>query len=184
MRPLTIHAVAALAALAVSMPMRASAYPVKFHVSFAASADVLTDAERENLVSHVLAAGARWTNIIDVPTPRYIEIEIAIADIPTANGASLATAYIGDIDGRAAYEQGVARELRLNEDPNMAEPDGRITIGLDYLRNELWFDPDPAAPPGSTAWCRIRSTAPAAGRRCACQTRNREASAVGRRAWH
>lgn len=93
----------------------------------------------------MLAAGARWTNIIDVPTPRYIEIEIAIDDIPTANGASVTTAYIGDIDGRATYEQGVARELRLNEDPNMAEPDGRITIGLGYLRNELWFDPDPLA---------------------------------------
>jgi hypothetical protein len=141
MRLLSIHAAAALAL--ASMPNGASAHPVEFHVSFAASAGVLTDAERANIVSHVLAAGARWTDIVDVPTPRYIEIEIAIDTIPTANGASVTTAYIGDIDGRPTYEQGVARELRLNEDPNMGEPDGRITIGLDYLRNELWFDPDP-----------------------------------------
>jgi hypothetical protein len=123
----------------------AFARPVEFHISFDASANVLTDAERADIVSHVVAAGRRWTDIIDVPTPRFIEIEIAIADIPTANGASLATAYLGTIDGRDTYEQGVARELRLNEDPNMGEPDGRITIGLDYLRNELWFDPDPMA---------------------------------------
>ena len=146
MRPIPFHVVPALAAtLAASMPLIAAAHPVEFHVSFDASANVLTDAERAEIVSHVLAAGLRWTNIIDVPTPRYIEIEIAIADIPTANGASLATAYVGTIDGRDTYEQGVARELRLNEDPNMGVPDGRITIGLDYLRNELWFDPDPTA---------------------------------------
>jgi hypothetical protein len=136
---------ATAAALATAIPSRASAYPVEFHVSFDASANVLTDAERAAIESHVRAAGLRWTNLIGIPTPRFIEIEIAIADIPTANGASLATAYVGTIGGRDTYEQGVARELRLNEDPNLGEPDGRITIGLDYLRNELWFDPDPAA---------------------------------------
>jgi len=146
MRPMTFPAVHALAAALVALtPLRASAHPVEFHPSFDASADVLTDAERASIVSHVLAAGRRWTDIINVPTPRYIEIQIAIADIPTANGASLATAYVGNIDGRATYEQGVARELRLNEDPNTTEPDGRITLGLAYLRNELWFDPDPFA---------------------------------------
>jgi hypothetical protein len=146
MRPIPINAtpaVALVAAFAAAIPPRALAYPVEFHVSFDASASVLTDAERAGIETHVREAGLRWTNIINVPTPRFIEIEIAIADIPTANGASLATAYIGDIDGRPTYEQGVARELRLNEDPNLGEPDARITIGLDYLRNELWFDPDP-----------------------------------------
>jgi hypothetical protein len=133
------------AGLAFAWPSAALAYPIKFHIFFDASADVLTDAERTEIESHVRAAGLRWTNTIGFPVPRYIEVEIAIADIPTANGASIATAYLGTIDGRETYEQGVAHELRLNDDPNMEERDARITIGLDYLRNELWFDPDPTA---------------------------------------
>lgn len=138
------HAIAAVAILAAFVAAPAAAYPVDFHVSFDASASVLTDAERTNIESHVRAAGLRWTNLIGVPTPRSIDIEIAIADIPTANGGSVTTAYIGTVGGRDTYEQGVAHELRLNEDPNLGDPDGRITIGLAYLRNELWFDPDPA----------------------------------------
>ena len=128
--------------LALAIPGFASTR-VEFHVSFDASADVLTDTERAMIEEHVRRAGERWAEAIGIPTPRYIEIVISIDDIPTANGGSTTTAFIGMIDGRDTFEQGVARELRLNEDPNMGEPDGHITIGLDYLRNELWFDPDP-----------------------------------------
>lgn len=139
--------------VAFAIPGSASAF-VKFHITFDASAAVLTDTERANIEAHVRAAGQRWVDVIGIPTPRYIEIEVSIDDIPTANGASATTAFIGTIDGRDTYEQGVARELRLNEDPNMGEPDGHITIGLDYLRNELWFDPDP-----------VHRTAPVPGNR-------------------
>jgi hypothetical protein len=132
-------------AIAVAIPAQASAQPVEFHVSFDASANVLTGAERAGIESHVQAAGQHWMNVIAVPDARFIEIEIAIADIPTANGGSLIAAYIGQIGGRDAYEQGVTHELRVGDDPNGADPDARITIGLDYLRNELWFDPDPMA---------------------------------------
>jgi hypothetical protein len=143
------RALAARAAVAVLIPALALALPagaaVDFNVSFDASADVLTATERSNITSHVQAAGARWVAAIGVSGTRSIEVEIAISDIPTANGASVTTAYLGTIDGRDAYEQGAAHELRTGEDPNGADPDALITIGLDYLRNELWFDPDPTA---------------------------------------
>lgn len=133
-------AVLVVAALAVSLP---AAGAVDFNVSFDASAAVLTDTERADITSHVRAAGARWVDVIGMTAPSSIDVEIAISDIPTANGASVTTVYLGTIDGRAAYEQGAAHELRTGEDPNGADPDALITIGLDYLRNELWFDPDP-----------------------------------------
>jgi hypothetical protein len=49
------------------------------------------------------------------------------------------------VGGRSTYEQGVASELRNGVDPNGVAPDALISVGLAYLRNELWFDPDPVA---------------------------------------
>jgi hypothetical protein len=128
--------------LFAATPARAA---VSFNTTFDASADMLTPEEREAIVWHVQAAGTRWTDAVHAPLPSLIEIQISIADIPTANGASASTALIDTIDGRETYEQGVAHELFYNEDPTGPGPDGLITFGLDYLRNELWFDPDPFA---------------------------------------
>lgn len=121
-----------------------SAAPV-FNVSFDASASMLTAQERAEVTSHLEAAGRRWCRALAITTSPSIDLLVAIADIPTANAASAATVYIGTIGGRDTYEQGVAHELRTGEDPNGADPDAVITFGLAYLRNELWFDPDPDA---------------------------------------
>lgn len=121
-----------------------SAAPV-FNISFDTSANVLTAAERDNVTSHLQAAGRRWCRYLPITGSPSIEIRVLVADIPTANGASASTVYIGSINGRDTYEQGVAYELRSGEDPNGADADANITFGLDYLRSELWFDPDPDA---------------------------------------
>jgi len=118
---------------------------VTFDVSFDASADVLTPTEKNNVTSHLRAAGDQWVAHLLIAGPRSIAIRVFIDNIPTANGASATTGFIGVLDGRDTYEQGVAYELRTGIDPNDADQDANIAFGLTYLRNELWFDPDPAA---------------------------------------
>jgi hypothetical protein len=131
-----------LIALCAAGPVSAE---VTFSVSFDASADVLTTTEKDNVTTHLRAAGAQWVAHLAVAGARSIEIQVSIANIPTANGASVTTGFLGVIDGRDTYEQGVAYELRTGIDPNGADPDANIAFGLTYLRNELWFDPDPFA---------------------------------------
>ncbi|MGH8174619.1 MAG: hypothetical protein ACREPX_15875, partial [Rhodanobacteraceae bacterium] len=135
-------AVFALLAFFVSAPAFAQ---VTFNVSFDASADVLTPTEKNNVTSHLRAAGEGWVNHLLIAGPRTIDIRVSIADIPTANGASASTGFVGVLDGRDTYEQGLAYELRTGIDPNDGDQDANIAFGLTYLRNELWFDPDPAA---------------------------------------
>ena len=143
------RSIALRAALAFAMPMLACAETASaqatFDVSFDASASVLSADERAEITSHVQAAGRRWMRVIPIAGPRSIDVRISISDAPTANGASVTTALIGTIGGRETYQQGVAYELLTGIDPNDDEPDASIAFGLAYLRNELWFDPDPDA---------------------------------------
>ena len=117
---------------------------VSISTQFAASASVLSDAERTALATHVSEAGRQWVADLALDGPRSIEIEIAIDNgIPRATGGSLTTGFVATIGSRDLFEQGVAAELRSGVDPNGSEADARFTFNPDYLRNELWFDPDP-----------------------------------------
>jgi hypothetical protein len=115
-----------------------------FNVSFDATASALTPTERANITTSLQEAGRRWARLIAVNGTPSIEIEIGVAAIPTANGTSLASQSVGTINGRIVYEQGMAYELQSGLDPNGSGADVHINIGLNYLRNELWFDPNPA----------------------------------------
>ncbi len=129
----------ALIALA-SMPLHAQ---VTFPVSFDLTANVLTPTEKANITSHLQAAGRRWAQTIGQTGVRSIEIQVSVSNVPTANATSATTVFVANVGGRALYEQAVAHELRTGTDPNGITPDALVTFGLDYLRNELWFDPDP-----------------------------------------
>lgn len=118
---------------------------VVFPVSFAPSAAPLTVAERAAVTSHVQAAGQAWMDVLLLAGPRSIEVEIALDALPTGNGSSVTSVFVGTFGGRDLFEQSATAELRTGIDPNGATPDIRITFGIDYLRNELWFDPDPIA---------------------------------------
>lgn len=107
----------ALLTFCVVLPASAQ---VTFDVSFDASADVLTPTEKDNVTSHLRAAGDKWIAHLLIAGPRSIEIRVFIDNIPTANGASATTGFIGVLDGRDTYEQGVAYELRTGVDPTMA----------------------------------------------------------------
>ena len=71
--------------------------------------------------------------------------------MPRVTGRSLTSVYVTTIDGIDIFEQGAAAEIRTGVDPNGATPDIEIEVGLGYLADELWFDPDP--------WSRL-ATAP------------------------
>lgn len=122
----------------------AAGQPV-LQVSFDASASVLTAQERADIGSHLVAAGRVWIDALGFTRPVTIDVRVGIAAIPTANGASAATAPLGVVAGRDTYEQGAAYELRTGIDVNGAQVDAIVNIGLVYLRDELWFDPDPLA---------------------------------------
>lgn len=118
---------------------------VSFNIAFDTSANGLTVTEKNNITSHLQEAGRRWVNTLAISGPRSIEVIVAISNIPTASGASLITGYVGTVNGRDTYEQGVAAELRTGVDPNGSNNDAIVTFGLSYLRTELWFDPNPQA---------------------------------------
>ena len=95
----------------------------------------------------VLAAGADWARYLRTPagvTPA-IEVQVEFGDNTTVNGASATSAFVATRDGYNVFEQGMAAEIRTGTDPNGAAPDVVIRFGDAYLRDELWFDPDPFA---------------------------------------
>jgi hypothetical protein len=118
---------------------------VTFDVTFDGSANVLTTVEKNNITSHVQEAGHRWAETLVIPGPRSLQVTIFVGNIPTASGSSVTSVLVGSIGGRDTYEQGAASELRTGIDPNGTAADANLTFGLTYLRNELWFDPNPQA---------------------------------------
>lgn len=115
-----------------------------FEVSFGDSASELSAGERSNLTAHIEAAGRRWFHMLGFTGPRSITVNVEIdMGIPGAASSSAAAVYVGLAGGRSTYEQGAFHELRTGIDPNGSLQDIRMDINLDYLREELWFDPDP-----------------------------------------
>lgn len=124
-----------------AMPVTAQ---VSWPVSFDASAAGLTESERAHLSSHLQAAGAQWTALLAIDGARSLEIVVQVENaIPRSSGRSLTTVFVGMVGARDTFEMGAAHELRTGIDPNGAEADIEIRINTDYLRNELWFDPNP-----------------------------------------
>jgi hypothetical protein len=118
---------------------------VSTNLSFDASASVLTQTERDEIASHVAEAIRRWSSLLVIDGPRSIEVKVFVTSEPTASASSAVGVPIGQAGGRDLLEQSVAYELRTGIDANGADPDMNLNIGLNYLRNQIWFDPDPAA---------------------------------------
>jgi len=73
-----------------------------------------------------------------------IEVEISFDPvILTATGASRTSAFVEVRNGVNIFEQGAAAEVRTGIDPNGVAPDAVITLGTEYLVNDLWFDLQP-----------------------------------------
>ncbi|QDV33385.1 hypothetical protein [Tautonia plasticadhaerens] len=65
--------------------------------------------------------------------------------IPTANGGSVTSSFVGNDGTYNVFEQGAVAEIRDGVDPNGASHDIQFTFGTAYLVDELWFDPDPSS---------------------------------------
>jgi|GEM_PF-1726233 len=87
------------------------------------------------------AAGAEWNK--HLVGSGNLEVEISMANIPTADGTSVTNGFVRNDGTRDIFEQGAAYEIRTGIDPNGAGPDIRIRIGTAYLTDQLWFDPNP-----------------------------------------
>ena len=95
------------------------------------------------ITNHVLAAGARWNQVVVPVASVSVEVRIGFANIPTANGRSTTTSYVRTTGGFNIFEQGMAAEVRTGVDPNGATHDVEFNLGFNYLQNQLWFDPNP-----------------------------------------
>ena len=99
------------------------------------------------ITSNLLAAAREWGSILVPATTVDIDIKVGFPKgLPLGNGASATTSFVGTFGTYNMFEQGVAGEIRTGVDPNgPGAPDAILNFGDNYLRNNLWFDPDPAA---------------------------------------
>jgi hypothetical protein len=96
--------------------------------------------------ANLLAACADWARYLRPPdgNGRRIELEVRFSGQPTIVSGSATSAFVKEEAGLQIFEQGVAAEIRTGFDPNGPLPDGWLNLGTNYLREELWLDPDPA----------------------------------------
>jgi hypothetical protein len=115
---------------------------VSFNVAF--TDDGTYAAYYDRIRSHLLAAGAEWAK-------RFVSnasIEIDVQFSPTitrAGGRSTGYFFYKSEGGYNIAEDGAVRELRTGVDPNGPTSDVEIFFEPDYLINQMWFDPNPAA---------------------------------------
>jgi hypothetical protein len=95
-----------------------------------------------SLISHTLAAGARWDNFLAGNANLEVVIRSSTA-VPRGSGRSLTSGFVRYNGTYFVYDQGAAAELRTGIDPNGSDPDIELTFNPSYVANELWFDPDP-----------------------------------------
>ena len=97
----------------------------------------------DQIRANLLYAGADWAKHFINGGQGTVDIRVVFDPLtPTAEGRSLGAVPVGDdANGFHIVEQSAAYEVRTGADPNGDAPDVEITIGTDYLVNELAFDP-------------------------------------------
>jgi hypothetical protein len=118
---------------------------VLFNVSFTDPGSTYS-AYYADITRNVQAAGADWMSRFNITVNTTLDVNIGFANIPTANGASATSSFVGTSAGIDIFEQGAAAKIKTGVDVNGAAADINFNIGINgYLQNELWFDPDPVA---------------------------------------
>ena len=130
-------AVGALA-IVLASPARAA---VSYTVTFADPGGPQASFESA-IRSNVYAAGMAWAPYFGGDA--VIDIVVAFdSSVATVNSGSVASSRVGTDPALNIFEQGAALKARTGIDVNGSAPDALITIGTDYLWNELFFDPAP-----------------------------------------
>lgn len=99
---------------------------------------------RPQIEQHLLAAGEAWGRELLGACSLEVVVRGSTA-VQYGSGRSAVSSLFSSDGGVAVYEQGAAAEVRTGIDPNGFEPDIEITFNPEYVRDELWFDPDPFA---------------------------------------
>jgi hypothetical protein len=97
------------------------------------------------IVDNVKASINEWCKYIAITGPRSIEVVVRFKPMALrGSGRSLTTSLVRIENGTWIYEQGVAAELRTGIDPNGPDLyDVEIVFEPTYLRDTIWFDPNP-----------------------------------------
>jgi hypothetical protein len=97
----------------------------------------------DEIQSTLVSAANEWATKISGAGTIDLEVDFS-STVPTAQTASTVSVPVAmTAGGTEIDEQGVTHEIRTGVDPNGAAPDAMMTIGANYLTNDLWFDPDP-----------------------------------------
>lgn len=103
------------------------------------------------IVSNVGAAVSDWGQHLF--GGGQVDVEVQVTDsVARAAASSRASAYVGTQGGLMLYDAGAAYKINSGVDVNGAAPDIEILVNPSYLRNELWFDPDPASRQTAVPW--------------------------------
>ena len=114
---------------------------IVFSVQFDDPGSILSPWQTQ-IESHILAAGALWA--AELEGTASLEVIVMPGAVPRATGRSVTSSFVESAGGFNIFEQGAGAEIRTGFDPNGSTPDIEIVLGLNYLANELWFDPDPS----------------------------------------
>lgn len=96
----------------------------------------------DEIAQHVDAAMASWGRYL--VGDAHIDVEVQVTDsVPAAAASSRSSSYVGQVGSVYVYEAGMAVKINQGLDVNGSTPDVEILFNPTYLRNELWFDPDP-----------------------------------------
>lgn len=109
------------------------------------------------LESNARAGFRQWTRWCAVDALRSIEVAVRVAPYATGTGGgnSATSVFVRNTGGLDIFEEGVAAEIRSGTDPNGTEPDMLVTIDPTYLRDVLWFDPEPTQRTAAIAGQRV-----------------------------
>lgn len=105
----------------------------------------ITDVERAKLTQAITLGLSRWSDVLAGSATANIIVEImtSTASGRAQGGPAQVTTAARFADGVILGEGTMSAELRSGGNPNAAGDDLRLQVSIDYLRNELWFDPTP-----------------------------------------
>ena len=96
--------------------------------------------------SNFMAAANEWSTHLVSPLPRTIDVQVRfLPDVVRSSGHSATSAFVSTVGGVNVFAQGFVYKIATGHEPNNITPDVYLDFQPDYLANNLWFDPDPAA---------------------------------------
>lgn len=104
--------------------------------------------------STTLVAGADWARSFSGDAG--LEVQVQFSDtILRSTGHSVTNFPVGTDNGRTVVQEGAAFQIARGADLNPTRTDIILAFNPTYLRDQLWFDPDPASrttpvPPNKT----------------------------------